>query len=60
MLVPIGVTSQRQRAKFIVRIYRADGLPRCFLLLFFMLIVHIYQADGLLDDDDDDPLHKTG
>ena len=28
MLVPIGVTSQRQRAKFIVRIYRADGLPR--------------------------------
>ena len=30
MLVPVGVTSQRQRAKFIVRIYRADGLPRFF------------------------------
>ena len=34
MLVPVGVTSQRQRAKFIVRVYRADGLPRyCRLLL---------------------------
>ncbi len=28
LLVPVGVTSSRQRAKFIVRVYRADGLPR--------------------------------
>merc|ERR1719350_2698740 len=28
LLVPVGVTSTRQRAKFIVRVYRADGLPR--------------------------------
>ena len=27
-MVPVGVTSTRQRAKFIVRVYRADGLPR--------------------------------
>ena len=26
--MPVGVTSSRQRAKFIVRVYRADGLPR--------------------------------
>ena len=28
LLVPVGVTTARQRAKFLVRIYRADGLPR--------------------------------
>ena len=28
LLIPSGVTAERQRAKFIVRIYRADGLPR--------------------------------
>ena len=28
LLVPQGVTAERQRAKFMVRIYRADGLPR--------------------------------
>ena len=28
LLLPVGVTAERQRAKFIVRIYRADGLPR--------------------------------
>ena len=26
--MPVGVTSTRQRAKFLVRVYRADGLPR--------------------------------
>lgn len=28
LLLPDGVPIERQRAKFIVRIYRADGLPR--------------------------------
>ncbi|XP_023341787.1 otoferlin, partial [Eurytemora carolleeae] len=28
LLLPVGVRSERQRAKFIIRIYRADGLPR--------------------------------
>ena len=28
LLLPVGVTAERQRAKFIVRVYRADGLPR--------------------------------
>ena len=28
LLIPVGITAERQRAKFIVRIYRADGLPR--------------------------------
>ncbi len=28
LLLPVGVRAERQRAKFIVRIYRADGLPR--------------------------------
>ena len=53
MLVPVGVTSQRQRAKFIVRIYRADGLPRCFIN---------YDDDDYDDDDDDTLPHnvKTG
>ena len=27
-MIPVGVTAERQRAKYIVRIYRADGLPR--------------------------------
>ena len=27
LLIPTGFTSERQRAKFIVRVYRADGLP---------------------------------
>ena len=53
MLVPIGVTSQRQRAKFIVRIYRADGLPRFFfivlsLFLLFTSIKHLIQAEFLI------------
>ena len=28
LLLPDGVPAERQRAKYIVRIYRADGLPR--------------------------------
>ncbi|XP_039959454.1 otoferlin-like [Bactrocera tryoni] len=28
LLLPVGVPIERQRAKFIVKIYRADGLPR--------------------------------
>ena len=28
MLLPDGVPIERQRAKFVVKIYRADGLPR--------------------------------
>lgn len=28
LLLPDGVPIERQRAKFIVKIYRADGLPR--------------------------------
>ncbi|CAL4086030.1 unnamed protein product, partial [Meganyctiphanes norvegica] len=28
LLLPDGVPAERQRAKFIVRVYRADGLPR--------------------------------
>ena len=28
LLIPVGISAERQRAKFIVRIYRADGLPR--------------------------------
>lgn len=28
LLLPDGVPVERQRAKFIVRIYRADGLPK--------------------------------
>jgi hypothetical protein len=28
LLLPVGVRAERQRAKFIIRIYRADGLPR--------------------------------
>ena len=28
MLLPDGVPAERQRAKYIVRIYRADGLPK--------------------------------
>ena len=28
LLLPDGVPAERQRAKYIVRVYRADGLPR--------------------------------
>ena len=28
LLLPDGVPAERQRAKYIVRIYRADGLPK--------------------------------
>ncbi|KAK7066882.1 hypothetical protein SK128_008604, partial [Halocaridina rubra] len=28
LLLPDGVPAERQRAKFIVRVYRADGLPK--------------------------------
>lgn len=28
LLLPAGVPIERQRARFIVRIYRADGLPK--------------------------------
>lgn len=28
LLLPDGVPIERQRAKFVVKIYRADGLPR--------------------------------
>lgn len=28
LLLPDGVPAERQRAKYILRIYRADGLPR--------------------------------
>lgn len=28
LLLPVGVPAERQRAKFIIRIYRADGLPK--------------------------------
>ena len=54
MLVPVGVTSQRQRAKFIVRIYRADGLPRCFLKMMMMINDGDHDHDDKDDDEDDD------
>lgn len=28
LLLPDGVPAERQRAKYIIRVYRADGLPR--------------------------------
>ena len=42
LLLPVGVRSERQRAKFIVRIYRADGLPRC---VHNLLIVHSIEME---------------
>ncbi len=48
LLLPVGVRAERQRAKFIVRIYRADGLPR-YSSLPCRLAVRVFESTVLTD-----------
>ena len=51
LLLPAGVTGERARAKIIVRIYRADGLPRMNL----SVVTNLKQAFGAQGRDLVDP-----
>lgn len=51
LLLPDGVPAERQRAKYIVRIYRADGLPR----MNSSIMANLKHAFGGLNKDLVDP-----
>ena len=51
LLLPDGVPAERQRAKYILRIYRADGLPR----MNSSIVANLRHAFGGLTKDLVDP-----
>ena len=55
LLLPDGVPVERQRAKYIVRIYRADGLPK----MDSSVLGNIKEAFGGSSKDKADPYVKV-